>query len=123
LNKRLKTSIEARNKIEEMHKSLKLSNYATIVRLAIGLSLKDSTMPDIDIDDHGLEIRRDTLTGTDDFLFKMMISQHAGRYVPDEEYFPALLNGHIERGINKIYAQFKLKKNRDKFIKYLLGIK
>jgi DNA sulfur modification protein DndE len=119
---RLKTSENASHKIDEIYKSLKLASRATVIRIAVGMSLRDKEMPNTNVDEKGLDIARYTLTGDDDAIYKALITQHFGRKLCEDEYFPKLFNAHIERGINTFYSEYKLLGNKDKTIKYLLSI-
>ena len=122
---RIKTSSNVKEKIEEMQRSLKFPTNATLARIAIGLSLKDKTLPDNDIvrDSHGLEISRYSLTGEDDAIYRALVIQHANKHYNDDEYFSKLLNAHIERGVNLLYTEFKFLGNRDKLLAFLLEVK
>ncbi len=127
MNIRLRTSKNTDIKLNELSKSLKLPSKASIARIAIGLSLKEETDPRTDLnhiiaDSNGFEFFRHTLTGNKDVLYKLMIVQHLGETITEDEYFPGLFNAHLERGINLLHAEYKMAGNRVKLIKYLLGV-
>lgn len=124
---RLKTSRNVDVKLEDIKRVAKFSTKAAIARIAIGLSLKDKEDPRLQLnnvvaDSSGFEFQRHTLTGDNDDLFKILLSQHIEKQLSDEEFFPELINAHIERGINILHSELKMAGNREKFIKFLLGV-
>lgn len=127
MNTRLKTSKNTDIKLEEMHKTLRFSSKAVLARIAIGISLQQKGDPRLQ-DKHrvkdvsGFEFGRNTLTGDLDDIYKILVIEHLGKRISEEEYFPLLLNAHIERGTNIMYSEFKLRSNKQNFIKYLLGV-
>jgi DNA sulfur modification protein DndE len=123
---RLKTSKNVDEKLDEIKRVAKFSTKAAIARIAIGLSLRVEEDPreqlvNIVADASGFEFQRHTLTGDYDDLYKILIAQHLGRQITDEEFFPEMFNAHLERGINMLYAELKMAGNREKLIKFLLG--
>lgn len=120
---RLKTTKNASDKSDELQRVLKLQSKAAVMRLGIGLSLKDSSIPNTKLDlKDGFELQKATITGEDDDLFRLLITQHTNKKLSYEEYFPTLLNAHIERGVNLLYSEYELLGNKDKLIKYLLSV-
>ncbi|MFK4477838.1 DNA sulfur modification protein DndE [Bacillus sp. RC206] len=121
MNYRLKISKRVSDKLKELQAPTNLTPNI-LARLAVGLSLTDPTVPEISNDKEagGLEINRHTLTGDYDFIYKCLITQHAGREVSDEEYFPTLFNAHLERGINLLESEYKHAGNNEKFSMNLL---
>ena len=49
-------------------------------------------------DTQGRELNRQTITGDADSIYKCLIELQEGRHIPDEEYFPAYVKGHLDRG-------------------------
>lgn len=116
MNFRLRTN----TKTAEILKSLQSTTNLTpniLSRLAISLSLLDPSMPDpVQSDNNGLEFNRNTLTGDQDYFYKVLICQHANRPVKEEEYFPNLFNAHLTRGVELLEQEYKYSGNYDKFI-------
>ncbi len=89
-------------------------------RLAISLSLRDNeNIDNFDEDNNGLEFNRHTLTGDFDLIFKVLISQHCGKQLSDEEYFPVYFKKHLDRGAKMLYSEYKYTGNYEKFILHL----
>ncbi|KAB7707123.1 DUF1832 domain-containing protein [Bacillus aerolatus] len=116
MNFRLKTN----TKTAEILKSLQSTTNLTpniLSRLAISLSLRDQNMPNsVQSDNGGLEFNRNTLTGDQDYFYKVLIRQHANRSVEEEDYFPGLFNAHLARGAELLEQEYKYSGNYDKFI-------
>jgi len=120
---RLKISKRASDKIIALQGSTNLTRNI-LVRLAIGLSLRDESQPEPrnHLTAGGLEINRAILTGDYDFIYKSLMIQHAGRELTDEEYFPKLFNDHLERGIDLLEAEYQHAGNYERFAVNLLKI-
>lgn len=129
MNLRLKTSLDVESKLTELQSLLQLSSKAAVMRLAIAFSLKIKGDPRI-IDgkfvhydlkkQNGADYNRFTIFGTDEIVYKAIMQQHLGEYVDDDVFFPELTNAHLSRGIIELNADFKLAKNKEKFIRELL---
>lgn len=96
---KLKTSKEAQTLIDRMESSENLPWY-TLARLAIALSIRQGPLlpGDFTKDNDGKELNRYTIVGDDDAVFKCLAEIREGRYLSDEEYFPAYVKGHLDRG-------------------------
>lgn len=114
---RLRTSGKTANIIKELQAKTNITPNI-LARLAVSLSLKDPEQIDpVPLQNPvGLEFNRHTLTGSYDVIYKVLISQHAGRYLNDEEYFPIYFNKHLERGMTKLKNEFDYTGNTEKFI-------
>ena len=97
---KLKTSKKASEIFDRIESSENLPCY-TLVKLAIALSLR-SKEPLKESDFHtnalGRELNRQTITGDADALYKCLIELHTGKHLTDEEFFPAYVKAHIDRG-------------------------
>ena len=129
MNLRLKTSLDVETKLTELQSLLQLSSKAAVIRLAIAFSLKidgdprnnDNLIIKYDLKkQNGSEYNRFTVFGTDEIVYKVMMQQHLGRFLNDDEFFPELTNAHLTRGIKELNAEFKLAQSREKFLKELL---
>ena len=121
MNGRLTTSLEVEQKIIELQKLLKLSTKASVMRIAMGLSLKSKTDPRKEYNeknnDHGgATYQRITITGDYDELYKAMLIEHLDDEVSENELFPELFNSHISRGVMVLYDEYQLKGNYDKVV-------
>lgn len=121
MNGRLTTSLEVEQKIIELQKLLKLSTKASVMRIALGLSLKSKEDPRNEYNeknnDHGgATYQRVTITGEYDELYRALLIEQLNKEVDDSELFPELFNAHISRGVNVLYDEYQLKGNYDKVI-------
>lgn len=121
MNGRLTTSLDVEKKIIELQKLLKLSTKASVMRIAIGLSLKSSTDPRIDFpeksNDHsGATYQRATITGEYDELYRALMTEQLQMELKEEELFPELYNSHISRGIELLYDEYQLRGSYDKVL-------
>lgn len=88
-----------------------------LARYAVILSLKDPQPVLRTIKDKGgIEFPRNVVTGSFDYLFKVLIAQHEKREITDEEYFPDLFNAHLERGIVLLQNEYNYAGNYEKMI-------
>ena len=121
MNGRLTTSLEVEQKIIELQKLLKLSTKASVMRIALGLSLKSKEDPRViynekNNDHGGATYQRVTITGDYDELYRALLIEQLNMEVSDTEIFPELFNAHISRGINALYDEYQLKGNYDKVL-------
>lgn len=121
MNFRLKTSKQT----EELLKKLSNSTGYTwniLSRIAVALSLQDTTIPELVTDTSGVDIARNTMTGEYDYLYKALITQHAGQPIAEDDYFPDLFNAHLERGIILLNGEYDLAGNTDRFLTNLFKL-
>lgn len=121
MNGRLTTSLETEKKIIELQKLLKLSTKASVMRIAMGLSLKSKVDPRIDYsendNDHGgATYQRVTITGDYDELYKALMIEQINEKIEEKDIFPELYNSHISRGIDLLYDEYQLKGSYDKVL-------
>lgn len=120
MNFSLKTSRKTQETLKILEAATRLAPNI-LARLAINLSLTNpAPIPEKEADTTGLDFRRPTLTGSYDFLFKSLISQHTGRHLTDEEYFPFYVKQHLERGTVRLEQEYKYAGNYEKFVQNLL---
>lgn len=120
---RLKTSKEAKERLERLNNYLKLSNNAIILRFALAKSLScendiEDDKDSIVNDNYGFEISRHTLFNENETLFKILMNC---LNADDERFFPYLTNKHIERGLKLLEREYKFAGNKDKFIISLIN--
>ncbi|GAB1786114.1 DNA sulfur modification protein DndE [Priestia megaterium] len=119
MNFRLKTSKETGERLVSLQSTTGLT-WNILSRLALALSLRDPSMPNLVENKSGVDINRNAMTGEHDYIYKALIRQHAQRNVSDEEYFPDLFNAHLERGIVLLENEYKHARNYDKLLLNLL---
>ena len=118
---RLTTSLDVEKRIIELQRLMKLSTKASVIRIAIGISLKEVSDPRIEYpeskNDHdGATYQRATITGDNDELYKALLIEQINEKISEEDIFPELMNAHICRGVNKLYSDYKLKGNYEKLL-------
>jgi DNA sulfur modification protein DndE len=96
---KLKTSKKTEEILNRIEVSENLPWY-TLVKLAMALSIKDKPLEDADMKTNtlGRELNRQTITGDADALYKCLIEIQENRHLTDEEFFPAYVKAHIDRG-------------------------
>lgn len=119
---RLKTSKQTMLILKDLQAATRLTPNI-LARIAIGLSLRDpESVEEYPTDNHGLEFNRHTLTGEHDCLFKMLMAQHCGRKLSDEEYFPGYIKLHLDRGIEYLANEYKYAGNYQRLVANLLRL-
>ena len=96
---KLKTSQRTEEIFNRIEASEKLP-WPTLMRLALSLSIRQGPLMEIELfsDSLGRELNRQTITGDADSIYKCLIELQEGRHIPDEEYFPTYVKGHLDRG-------------------------
>lgn len=124
MNERLTTNSDSESKIIELQKFLGFQSKASIIRICIGISLKDETNP-LDVfknetaSNDGMNYNRTTLIGDDHEILRLMFSEHLGYEISNNLFFPEMYKAHLIRGINKLYAFYELNTDVDKIFNYL----
>lgn len=109
---RLKTSKRTEEIYNAIYKSEHLQPFV-LSKLSISLAIHNNFTSDkeIDEDNDGLDLNRQTITGENDRLFKALIETNEGRYIPEEEYFPEIVKKYIDYGAVILEQEYKY--NRD----------
>ena len=96
---KLKTSQRTEEIFNRIESSEKLP-WPTLMRLALSLSIRQGPLMEIELfsDSLGRELNRQTITGDADSIYKCLIELQEERHIPDEEYFPTYVKGHLDRG-------------------------
>ena len=96
---KLKTSQQTEEIFKRIEASEKLP-WPTLMRLALSLSIRQGPLMEIEMftDTQGRELNRQTITGDADSIYKCLVELQEGRHISDEEYFPAYIKGHLDRG-------------------------
>ncbi|TWD92199.1 DNA sulfur modification protein DndE [Neobacillus bataviensis] len=119
MNFRLKTSKVTGEKLVSLQAATGLT-WNILSRIAVALSLRDSSIPELVENKSGVDIHRNAMTGENDYIYKALIRQHAKRNISDEEYFPDLFNAHLERGIVLLENEYKHAGNYEKLLVNLI---
>lgn len=127
--RRLRTSLEVEELLNRLHNAMHLSSRAAIMRIGIGLSLRDDSIPSefMNTDNKGFEISKQVLFGNKENIYEALIKMHYFNVnsVSNEEfskiYFPLLVGAHIERGVRQLAALYKYAGNSEKLISELLN--
>lgn len=99
MTNKLHTAKQTQEIFHVLGQSLGLQPYI-LSKLAIALSVKrgDIGLDDYKTDNDGLELSRQTIFGDHDLLFKALIINVEHRSINEEEYFPAIVKAHLDRG-------------------------
>jgi DNA sulfur modification protein DndE len=119
MNFRLKTSKTTGDKLVSLQSTTGLT-WNILSRIAVSLSLRIPSLPDLVENKSGVEIHRNAMTGEHDYIYKALIRQHSKRNLSDDEYFPDYFNAHLERGIELLDNEYKHAGNYDKLLQNLL---
>ena len=105
---KLKTSRKTEEIFNQIEASEKLP-WPTLMRLALSLSIRQGPLMEVELysDSLGKELNRSTITGDADSLYKCLIELQEGRHIPDKEYFPTYVKGHLERGASLLEQEKK----------------
>lgn len=114
---KLKTSNKTEKILTQIERSTHIP-YATLIKLAIALSLrKGSLQEDYKTNNLGRELNRQTITGDADALYKCLFEVCANRHMSDAEYFPGAVKAHLDRGA--ILLQNELRYSGKDFLEHL----
>ncbi len=131
MNLRLRTSADTEMKLTELDRKIRLSSKAAIMRIAIACSLKKEGDPRIvngerviyDIKNQGgIDYQRLTIFGQAEDIFRLLMINHLGVNITDEEFFPELTCAHIKRGVDFLYSEYRYIDNKDKFFEKLIDM-
>ena len=99
MTNKLHTSVQTQEIFTSLSQSLGLQPFI-LSKLAIALSVRKGKVleEDYKTDNDGLELSRQTIFGDHDLLFKSLIINRENRAINEEEYFPAIVKAHLDRG-------------------------
>lgn len=119
---RLKTSKQTEEIFKDLESRTHLKPF-TLVKHAIAWSVKENTSVEgYKSDSDGLDLNRQTITGDYDVYFKVLIEQVENKYLKDEDYFPAFVKAHIDRGAIILKNMYNHSGSLDAYIKKSLGV-
>jgi DNA sulfur modification protein DndE len=99
MTNKLHTSVQTQEIFTSLSQSLGLQPFI-LSKLAIALSVRKGKVleEDYKTDNDGLELSRQTIFGDHDLLFKSLIINRENKAINEEEYFPAIVKAHLDRG-------------------------
>lgn len=112
MTNKLHTSKRTQNIFVSLGKSLGLQPFI-LSKLAIALSIKKGkiTPEDMNTDNDGLELSRQTIFAEHDLMFKSLIINTEGRAMSDDEYFPEIVKAHLDRGTKLLEEEKRYSKD------------
>lgn len=112
MTNKLHTSKRTQNIFVSLGKSLGLQPFI-LSKLAIALSIKKGkiTPEDMNTDNDGLELSRQTIFAEHDLMFKSLIINTEGRAMSDDEYFPEIVKAHLDRGAKLLEEEKRYSKD------------
>lgn len=115
---KLKTSKKTEEILTQIESSTNIP-YATLIKLALALSLRTGLLhkEDFNTNNLGRELNRQTITGDADALYKCLFEVCENRHMSDEEYFPKSVKAHLDRGA--ILLQNELRYSGNDFLQHL----
>lgn len=122
--KRIKTSKKASKYLDAIQNKLKLSTKASILRIALSVSLKDPVDPlknENNLDSNGFEISLSTLYGDYETYYKVLIKEHCKKDLTNDEIIRYII-AHIERGIVIVYGELMTSNSIEQFINKVMGV-
>ncbi len=112
MTNKLHTSSQTQQRFQSLSQSLGLQPFI-LSKLAIALSIRKGKLNqnDFSTDNDGLELSRQTIFGDHDLLFKSLILNNEGRPIPEEDYFPAIVKAHLDRGSKLLFDEKRYSKD------------
>ncbi len=112
MTNKLHTSKRTQDIFVSLGKSLGLQPYI-LSKLAIALSIKKGKIisDDLNTDNEGLELSRQTIFQEHDIMFKSLIINTEGRAMSDDEYFPEIVKAHLDRGAKLLEEEKRYSKD------------
>lgn len=110
---KLKTSKKTEEIIGAIQASQGLPPYI-LVKIAISLAIRNNiklTDDDFKVNNLGLELNRQQVTGEYDSIYKSLISMNEGRHLEDDEFFPKYIKAYLEKGTVMLFSEFKYGNN------------
>lgn len=115
---KIKTSKKTMDIFEEIAASEHLQPFI-LSKLAISLYIKNGKpllKNNFVVDNNGLELNRQTITGEYDDLYKCLIQNKEKTKISDDEYFQKYLKSYLDLGASLLYSEYKYEKD------FLLGL-
>jgi len=96
---KLKTSKKTEDILDRIEASEHMPWY-TLARLSIAISIRLGSInkEELNTDNMGRELNRQTITGDDDIIYKSLVQLQENRHLTDDEFFPSYIKAHLDRG-------------------------
>lgn len=79
-----------------------------LAKVSIALALRDGYKYDGNLQDSsGIDLNRQTITGTNDLLFKKLIEMNEEKSIPEEDYFPDYVKAYMDYGAILLEQEYK----------------
>ena len=100
MSSKLKLSQKSTEQLDYLSSALSLRKNI-VCRIALATSLRENSPPEIDLSDlSGLEFNKSTILGTDEMVFRALITQHYGKHISDDSFFNKYVRAEIISGLN-----------------------
>lgn len=104
---KLKTSKKTMDIFLDLQAKTNLRPFA-LAKLSIALSLlKNDENLNFNTDNFGIELNKQTITGSNDAVFKCLIEKSSNRHLREDEYFPKYIKAHIDRGAVLLQNEYR----------------
>lgn len=104
---RTKTSKKTMEIYEYIYQREHIQPFA-LAKISLSLSIKNGYKFSGEVSDSlGLDLNRQTITGSNDLLFKKLIEMNEGRSIPEEEYFPDYVKAYMDNGAILLEQEYK----------------
>ena len=112
MTNKLHTSSQTQERFALLSQSLGLQPYI-LSKLSIALSIRKGKLDASDFyyDNDGLELSRQTIFGDHDLLFRALIVNNEERSISEEEFFPAYVKAHLDRGSKLLFDEKRYSKD------------
>ena len=112
MTNKLHTSSQTQQRFQALSQSLGLQPFI-LSKLSIALSIRKGKLnqDDFNTDNDGLELSRQTIFGDHDLLFKSLILNNEGQSIPEDDYFPAIVKAHLDRGSKLLFDEKRYSKD------------
>lgn len=118
---KMKLSVKATSDLDEMANNLDLRRNV-VCRIAIGMSLRDCTPPDLDDSDYGgVEFNKPTIIGTDEQILMALLTHHFNMKIDAEDFFSTYVRAEIIRGLSMMVSEYRKINSPIEYMEKLIG--
>lgn len=106
---KIKTSKKTMEIFRSIENTIQLQPFI-LAKLALAMSIKEDRElldDELQTDNFGLELNRQTITSEYDIIFKSLIQMQEKRHLDDDEYVKVYLKAHLDRGAKLLEREFK----------------
>ena len=118
---KMKLSVKATSDLDEMANNLDLRRNV-VCRIAIGVSLRERTPPDLDDSDYGgVEFNKPTIVGTDEQILVALLTHHFNKKIDAEDFFSSYVRAEIIRGLSMMVSEYRKINSPIEYMEKLVG--